>query len=79
MSFDLDLGLRRVADAIAESQVERAERRQRAVWDYAPVDQTPVVMQDVHVPDWPLFPYQEIYDHPDKMLWNQLKDIWASA
>ncbi|NLS76482.1 MAG: hypothetical protein GXY76_04385 [Chloroflexi bacterium] len=79
MRFDLDLGLRRVADAIDERQAARAERRQRAVWDYAPVDQTPVIMQDVVVPDWPLFPYQEIYDHPDKMLWNQLKDLWASA
>lgn len=79
MRFDLDEGLKRLADVIDEEQVARAERRQIAVWDYRPVDQIPVIMQDVLVPDWPVFPYQEIYDHPEKMLWNQLRDIYASA
>ena len=79
MRFDLDERLKRVADAIDERQVARAERRQAAVWNYDPVDQTPVIVQDVTSPDWPTFPYQEIYRDPEKMLGNQLHHIWNSA
>ena len=66
MRFDLDERLKQVADAIDERQVARAERRQAAVWNYDPVDQTPVIVQDVTSPDWPTLPYQEIYRDPEK-------------
>ncbi|MCX6028378.1 MAG: hypothetical protein NT169_03620 [Chloroflexi bacterium] len=74
MNQQLHDGLRRIADLVDPQQVRTAERLQKAVWAYEPVERIPVVMHRAVPPDWPLFAQTETFEDPEKMLWNQLRE-----
>jgi hypothetical protein len=65
-------GLSRIAEMVVPAHAQAAERLQEAVWAYQPVDRIPVVLHGYEPPDWPTYPYHEIFDDPQKMLWNEL-------
>ena len=67
-------GLRHIADLVDPQHVQTAERLQRAVWAYEPVERIPVVLHRAPPPDWPLFAQTETFENPEKMLWNQLRE-----
>ena len=76
---ELQDGLRRIADLADREHLRDVNRLQTAVWDYRPVERIPVVMHGLKAPDWPLFPYKETFDNPEKMLWNQLYEPYVGT
>jgi hypothetical protein len=79
MGKQLNEGLRRVADLVVPDHVRATERLQKAVWAYEPVERVPVVMFWVDPPEWPLYPYNEIFEDPEKMLWNELLQTYVGV
>jgi hypothetical protein len=65
-------GIRRVAELTVPDHVQAAERLQQAVWAHEPVERIPVVIHGFAPPEWPTYSYCEIFDDPEKMLWNEL-------
>jgi hypothetical protein len=72
MNQQLCDGIQRVAELIVPEHVRAAEQLQQAVWAYEPVERIPVVMHGFAPPDWPTYSYREVFDDPEKMLWNEL-------
>jgi hypothetical protein len=72
MERQLRDGLCRVAEMIVPEHTRAVEGLQQAVWDYRPVERVPVVLHGFAPPDWPTYPYNEVFDNPEKMLWNEL-------
>jgi len=72
-------GLRRLADLVVPEHVQAAERLQKAVWDYEPVERIPVIVHHLAPPDWPLYSFSEAFDNPERMLWNQLREARIGA
>ena len=79
MEEQLRDGIRRIAEMIVPGHVQAAERLQQAVWAYEPVDRIPVVMHGFEPPDWPTYPYRDIFDDPEKMLWNELLQAYLGV
>jgi hypothetical protein len=72
-------GLKRIADRVDRKHLQEAERLQKAVWEYQPVERIPVVMHSLTPPEWIKFPYNETFDNPEKMLWNQLFESYVGV
>jgi len=72
MEAQLRDGLRRIADRVDRSHLKEVELLQKAIWDYQPAERIPVLMHGLAPPDWKMFPFNETFDDPEKMLWNQL-------
>jgi hypothetical protein len=64
--------LQRVADLMDAQHVSAVERLQDAAWSYEPVERVPVILHGAVPPDWPSWPYNELFDNPEKMLAAQL-------
>jgi hypothetical protein len=79
MEKQLHDGLRRIADLIDPEHALAAESLQKAVWAYEPVERIPVVVHRLAPPDWPLYPYSQAYEDPEKLLWNQLIEARIGA
>lgn len=79
MEPQLREGLKRVRDLVDAARLRDAERLQDDVWAWKPVERIPVVMHGIETPEWPLYPYDETFENPEKMLWNQLQQPYIGA
>jgi hypothetical protein len=59
---------------------EIAERHQRAL-RYEPVERPPLITMYPFPPDspWQPFPHREVFDDPEKMLFNELVSAWGTS
>jgi uroporphyrinogen-III decarboxylase len=75
--------LREALDGLAEridpKHLASSECLQMHSWAYLPVERVPVLLLDVSCPDWPVYPYHEAFEDPEKMFWNELTQIHLAA
>lgn len=67
-------GLKCVADRVAPQHVLAVERLQRAIWAHEQTERIPVILHRLAPPDWPLYSFNEAFENPERMLWNQLRE-----
>lgn len=79
MESKLREGLARIAAAVDPAHLAEAGALQQNAWRYRPVERIPFLLLDAAPPDWPLCPYRETLDAPEKMLWNELQQVYAGA
>jgi hypothetical protein len=79
LSARLRKALAALAERIDSGHLASAERLQLAAWSYAAVERTPCLLLDLRPPEWPLFPYGETLDNPEKMLWNELLQVYTGV
>jgi len=77
--MDLKESLERLSATIDPAHVDRARTLQAAAWDYLALPRIPVLLLNACPPDWPVFPYGETVDCPEKMLLNELMPVYAGA
>lgn len=71
--------LERMSRVAAADHLADAERAQTQAWSGEPMARVPVVATYVQDPDWPLFPFAEAFDDPEKMFWNELSECYSSC
>jgi len=75
----LDDGLARIAAKIDAAHLQSSEDLQLAAWNFETVDRVPLLQLRVQPPEWPLYPYRQTLDDPEKMLWNELAPVYAGV
>jgi len=78
MNARLSALLRQLADTLDPAREQEITARHRAALSYEPVDRLPLVVSyplSPHDP-WQPFPHHEIFDDPEKMLFNELVSAW---
>lgn len=70
--------LKKLNDIIDEEHLVQAEARMCAAVSYEPVDRLPMVAF-CNVPGWPTFTYREGFEDMEKMLANELAQVWVGA
>lgn len=70
--------LSKLNDVVDPEHVARSEERMRASVCFEPVDRLPLA---VHSPvdGWKVFPYRETFHDMEKMLMNELNQVWIGA
>lgn len=70
--------LRQLADTLDPAQERAITERHRAALSYEPVERLPLVVSYPLPPDdpWQPYPHHEIFDDPEKMLFNELVSAW---
>jgi hypothetical protein len=70
--------LRYLADTLDPAREQDIADRHRAALSYEPVERLPLVVSYPLPPDdpWQPFPHHEIFDDPEKMLFNELVSAW---
>ena len=70
--------LRQLADTLDPAREQEIARRHQAALTYEPVERLPLVVSYPLPPDdpWQPFPHHEIFDDPEKMLFNELVSAW---
>lgn len=70
--------LNRLNDIVDPEHVARSRERMRAAVCFEPVDRLPLA---VHCPveGWPTFPYRDAFEDMEKMLFNELNQVWVGA
>lgn len=68
-----------LGERIDPANLAAAERLQLAAWNYEAVERTPCLLLDLRPPEWPLFQYSETLDDPEKMLWNELLQVYTGV
>lgn len=70
--------LRQLADTLDPVREQEIADRHRAALSYEPVDRLPLVVSYPLPPDDPWQPYEhhEVFDDPEKMLFNELVSAW---
>jgi hypothetical protein len=78
MNARLTALLRYLADTLDPAREQEIADRHRAALSYEPVDRLPLVVSYPLPPDdpWQPFPHHEIFDDPEKMLFNELVSAW---
>ncbi len=71
--------LPRLAGAIDPAHCAEARRLQQEAWSFRPVPRIPVLVTGARPPHWASFPYRETVDNPEKMLLNELREVYAGA
>ena len=60
--------------------VQQTEELQRRAFAFEPVDHVPTLfLYPIPEDEWPAFGFLEIFDDPEKMLLNELRDVYAGA
>jgi len=70
--------LRYLADTLDPARETEIARHHQAALSYEPVERLPLVVSYPLPPDdpWQPFPHSEIFDDPEKMLFNELVSAW---
>jgi hypothetical protein len=78
MNARLTALLRQLADTLDPAREKEIADHHRAALSYEPVDRLPLVVSYPLPPDDPWQPYEhhEIFDDPEKMLFNELVSAW---
>jgi hypothetical protein len=72
--------LERLENAIDEAHVARTRELQKKAAAFEPVDHVPVaVIYGVPEEEWPSYSFQEIFDDREKMLLNELRDVYLGC
>ncbi|NPV08557.1 MAG: hypothetical protein HPY83_11435 [Anaerolineae bacterium] len=87
MSADLAIHLERLEHLVDPERARANERLQEDAWAFRPVPRIPCVLnyrdkvsKERKAPaDWPVFPYAEIFRSPEKMLLDELEDVYVGA
>lgn len=70
--------LKKLNDLIDPEHVAQAEKRQAAAAACESVDRLPLIV-NCPVPDWPMFTYRDGFHDMEKMLLNELNQVWVGA
>jgi hypothetical protein len=70
--------LRRLADTVDLAREQEIASRHQAALSYEPVDRLPLVVSYPLSADdpWQPYPHSEVFDDPEKMLFNELVSAW---
>lgn len=87
MAVDLGRYLDRLEAIVDPERAEANARLQEAAWGYRAIERTPVIVnyrdkvskERKGQPDWPSFPYSEVFASPEKMLLDELEDVYVGA
>lgn len=79
MEKQLREGLARLADLVDPAHLKAVERLQEDIWAHRPTERIPVLLLEARPPEWPLFPYHEALENPEKMLWNELVEVYRGV
>ncbi|MHB0878251.1 MAG: hypothetical protein ACYC5O_19620 [Anaerolineae bacterium] len=87
MTVDLAQYLDRLEAIVEPERAEANARLQEAAWGYGRVERVPVIVnyrdkvskERKGRPDWPSFPYSEVFHSPEKMLLDELEDVYVGA
>jgi|GEM_PF-3129810 len=79
MTKQLREKLKQIADMIDPEHMKSVEVLQDKLWAFKPLDRIPVVIVDVIPPEHPLYPHDEAFKEPEKILWNQLLFTYVGA
>jgi hypothetical protein len=71
--------LKQISDLINPGHVQNVEALQEKIWTFEKVDRIPVMMMNLKPLDYELYPYDETFDHPEKMMWNELISTYVGA
>ena len=73
--------LRQLADTLDPACEQEIANRHQAALAYEPVDRLPLVVSYPLPPDspWQPYPHHEIFDDPEKMLFNELVSAWDTS
>src|SRR5512137_462930 len=73
--------LRQLADTLDPAREQEIANRHQAALAYEPVDRLPLVISYPLPPDspWQPYPHHEIFDDPEKMLFNELVSAWDTS
>ncbi len=85
--MDVSRHLERLEQLIDPDLARENERRQELAWTFQAVDRVPRVLnfrdkvskERSALPDWPTFPYDEVYRSPEKMLLDELEDVYVGS
>lgn len=85
--MDITPHLEKLERTVDVMHVAQSEELQKQAWDYEPVERLPLIVSffdkvskiRTAVPDWPLFPYAEVFHDPAKMLLDELSELYVGA
>ena len=73
--------LRQLADTLDPAHEREIANRHQAALTYEPVERLPLVVSYPLPRDspWPAYPHHEIFDDPEKILFNELVSTWDTS
>ncbi|MFN0170846.1 MAG: hypothetical protein ACKV22_30875 [Bryobacteraceae bacterium] len=79
MKAKLPEALARIADSLDPPHLAEARKLQEDAWRHRPLERIPFLLLGAQPPEWPLYPYHETLDDPEKMLWNELQQVYVGS
>jgi len=70
--------LKKLDDILDPAHIAQSKTRMKAALLYKPVDRLPIMIE-CPVPGWPTFSYREGFYDMEKMLLNELSQVWVGA
>jgi hypothetical protein len=73
--------LRQLADTLDPTREQEIANRHQAALAYESVERLPLVVSYPLPPDspWQPYPHHEVFDDPEKMLFNELVSAWDTS
>lgn len=77
--MNVQRALQRISGVLDPDHLSQARDLQDRAWASREVERIPVLVLNGRPPEWPIFPYRESVEDPEKMLLNELMGVYAGA
>jgi hypothetical protein len=71
--------LHQIGDLLRPEHIIKVEELQDRLWSMESLERIPTAIVDIVPPDHPLYPHDQEFDDPEKMLWNQLLNSYVGV